>query len=247
MIPQDAARTLGRRFLRYGKAFVGEYPALMPLYLRLTPEGTTRALSADTQLVVEGFPRSGTTFAAHSLSMAQPIAPKTTFHVHNVAVLRQATEQRIPTVLVVRTPVDCLASYLTWDPRIGAGTVLWEWIRYHRSALAVSHDLTVATFDQVTTDLPAVVARLNGRFGASFTAPPSTEAFDRDVRRSITTRHAQLYPNNDPSIGVPVPDAGRQAELARQRDALRNPAVSAELVEAEALFDRYAALAQRDR
>ena len=57
----DTWRARGRRVMRIGKYAAGHNAVTLPLLLRATPEGTARAITDETALVVEGFPRSGNT------------------------------------------------------------------------------------------------------------------------------------------------------------------------------------------
>src|SRR5690242_9057843 len=53
--PSLAVRQACRRALRQGKYLIGDNPVFLPVLLRATPEGTSRAITPRTQLVVEGF------------------------------------------------------------------------------------------------------------------------------------------------------------------------------------------------
>src|SRR5438270_96173 len=54
-----------RLSLRRCRELVGDNPVFLPLVLACTPEGRSRAITAGkTDVVVEGFPRCGNTFAA---------------------------------------------------------------------------------------------------------------------------------------------------------------------------------------
>ncbi|MDH3755052.1 MAG: hypothetical protein OEU32_14375 [Acidimicrobiia bacterium] len=228
-----AAITVRRR----AKLLIGDHRVLLPLYLRLTPEGTARAITARTDLVVEGFPRSGTTFAAHALRLAQSEPIVITNHVHNLSILDVAISRSVPTLVVVREPVDCLASYLVWEPAAPASTVLWEWLHYHSRLVRRAHRLTVVGFEEVRTSLPDIVSRLNHRYGSAFDAPPTTESFRSDVELEVRRRHAQVHPNQVQSRGVPVPDAGRDEAAALARERLGAPRHAAEVDRARALYE----------
>lgn len=224
---------------------MGDHPRLLPLYLRLTQEGIDRRISVDTQLVIEGFPRSGNTFTAAAIAHAQPQPLAMSTHAHCVANVEVAVARDLPTLVVVREPVDCLASYLVWDPRIGVKTVLWEYIHYHKGILPLARSVTVATFDEVVEELPAVVARLNDRFGTHLTLPPNTAEFTAEVDALVRARHRAVHPNKAPERVTPVPHEAREAEAGEWRERLTAPTWSRPLAEARRLHDRLAALAVR--
>ena len=75
-----------RRLLRHGKYMIGHDPIFLPILLRLTPMGISKEITDHTDIVVEGFPRSGNTFtvfgapkrrgqpAAHRQSHSSPVS-----------------------------------------------------------------------------------------------------------------------------------------------------------------------------
>lgn len=215
---------------------IGDLPILLPVYLRVTPEGTGRALTPETQLVVEGFPRSGTTFATHAIRLAQPNPTAVTHHVHNVAILKKAVSEAVPTLVVVRQPVDALSSYLVWEPRARVKTTIWEWTHYHLGLSSLASQVVVVPFDQVRDDLASVVDRLNERYGTSFAPPPTTRSFRNEVDASIRSHHSRVHPNQAPGQGVPVPDQRRAASLERQRGRVEAPKHRERLEVAQQLY-----------
>src|SRR5436853_2842515 len=60
-----------RRNLRRARELLGDDPVFLPLVLRATPTGTVRRLTDATQLVIEGMPRSGNTFAFFAIMHAE--------------------------------------------------------------------------------------------------------------------------------------------------------------------------------
>ena len=230
----DAA---SRRGLRRAKLLVGDYPALLPVYLRLTPEGTDRNITDRTQLVVEGFPRSGTTFAAKAITMAQGPDFVLTNHVHTTGILEVARQREVPTLVVVRHPVDCLASYLVWDPVIGTKTVLWEYLHYHKALADLAPHFVIASFDQVTIDLPAVARRVTERFDIELATPEPSADFERRVRDAIRDDHARFHPSREPGTGVPVPDESRRAALEGWKERLQQADLAERLDRALRLYD----------
>jgi hypothetical protein len=226
------------------KLLVGDHPALLPIYLRMTAEGTSRRITPTTQLLVDGFQRSGTTYTGVSIRLAQPRPFGMSTHVHNIAIIKQAVARHLPTLIVVRDPVPCLASYIVWDPSVGLKTVVWEWLHYHRRLLDLAPQVSIATFDQVTTDIGAVVDRLNERFGTTLVRPSDDVDSAAAVEDHIRTNNRKVFERATPSQIVPVPDDGRADALALWRDVIENDVELADQRrEAEELFDRLRAYA----
>lgn len=232
-----AATQALRRALRQGKYLIGDNPVFLPLLLRLTPEGTSRAVDAETELVVEGFPRSGNTFALFAFRNAQGPGVRVVGHVHHPAQVKLATVRHVPTLLVIRRPLPCLASYLVAAPHGRPAGVLKEYIRYYEELLPFLDSVVVGEFDQVTKSFSDVILEINQHFGTKFAMfDQSTENVDR-VFKAIEDHHARVHPGAD-ERGVPRPSAERADENRRYLDALQAPALAGLLEQAEATYVR---------
>lgn len=69
-----------------------------------------RLADEKTDLAIEGFPRSGNTFSRYLFEAAFPNANLAS-HVHAVAALKAALRHKKPVVLLLREPIDCIASW----------------------------------------------------------------------------------------------------------------------------------------
>lgn len=233
-----------RRNLRRAREIVGDDPILLPLVLRATPTGTIRRLSDATQLVIEGFPRSGNTFAFFAIKHAERLAGRDivlSSHVHTPSAVKAAVRSRFPTVFVVRQPLDTIVSLLIAVPHVPFGEAIDEWRHHHREILPYHERFVVATFDQVTKDFGTVTSRVNERFGTSFACYQATPANDEAVFAAIDENHTRLHGGTENV--VPRPSELRRGEkewLLAQLDA---PEFRGRLDDSKALYGELAAMA----
>src|SRR4051794_35640317 len=83
----------------------GQYPRLsLPLARHRTKNGI--AADRTTDIVIEGFPRSGNTFAVVAFRLAQSRAMQVAHHLHIPAQLLWADRVGMPSMVLVRNPVD---------------------------------------------------------------------------------------------------------------------------------------------
>jgi hypothetical protein len=233
-----------RRALRRGRELVGDHPAFLPLVLALTPEGFARAIGPRTQLVVEGYPRSGNTYAATAIAMAQPGGLVVATHVHVPAQVKRAVARGLPTLFVVRHPIDAVASTIVAAPHIRPAAALREYDHHHQEVLPLADRLVVATFEQVTTDLGGVVARLNQRFAIALVPFDHTDASEAAVQGEIE-RHYDVVHGRTGERAVPRPSEARRDETARVRAVLTAPALAELLSRAERTYQSMVALSTR--
>lgn len=229
-----------RRLLRRARRLLGDSPALLPLVLRGTPGSAKRAITDDTEAVIEGFPRSGNTFAYFALQDANGGPMPVSSHVHVPAQVRRAVALGKPTLFVVREPIACLASLLTAAPHVRIGPAYDEYIHHHRLVLPLADDLVVGTFDQITSDFGVVTDRLNQRFGTAFPRFDHTpENVDRVFAR-IDAHYEELYGDRASERVVPRPSAARKAEKAWLTDQLTSARHARQLADATEVYEALA-------
>ena len=202
-----------RRVLRRVREWLGDDPIFLPIVLRATPTGTVRRLTDRTQVVIEGFPRSGNTFAMFALRHAAAAAGSDVVissHVHTPSAVKAAVHGHYPTLYVVRPPRDTIVSLLIAAPHVAFGAAIDEWTHHHRELLPYGDGFVLATFDEVTADFGAVTHRVNERFGTALPAYVPSPEHDEEVFAAIERNHQELHGGTENV--VPRPSELRRAE-----------------------------------
>ena len=190
-----------------------------PLIRLRRPDGAG-VLGSDTELVVEGFPRSGNTFAVAAMRVSQPRAVRLAHHTHAPAQVLTATRRKIPTLVLIRRPADAVVSLLVRRPALTASQAFRAYLDFYRRIRPVAGDYVTAGFEEVTTDFGAVIERLNARFGTSFSAFETNEV---TIRRC--TELVEQMDRADTG-GVDV-DESTVARPSQARNALKKEKQSA--------------------
>ena len=113
------------------RSFVGRYPWLYyPIY-NLVPKNSRLAVARDTQLVIEGFPRSANTFAVLAFESLQPNKFKIAHHMHVPAQIIRAAHFKIPTIVLIRNPTDSVISFVIRDTKISIEQALKCYISFY--------------------------------------------------------------------------------------------------------------------
>ena len=89
-------------------------------------------VSKDTEIVIEGFPRSVNTFAVVAFTFAQGRPVKIARHLHAPAQVIAAVRREIPCIVLIRKPRDAVLSLLVRAPHISADQALKDYIRFYR-------------------------------------------------------------------------------------------------------------------
>ncbi len=212
-------------------------PALSLPIARLTGHGVV--VDDNTDIVIEGYPKSANSFAVAAFIMAQAETVKVAHHTHTPAQVVDAARRRIPAVVLVRRPADCASEFVAIKPDISMGQAVRGWIRFYEPLLAYGDSFVVGLFDEVISDFGAVIRRVNERFATVF----------REFRNEASTVEATAdaadgYFRARTGSGLPfvgrttAPPAGRGDELRRASlSRYESPALARLRARAERLYE----------
>lgn len=200
---QAGGRGLGarvRRGARHARWTVRSRMAEHPAYLRVARRRHGAAVvSASTELVIDGFTRSASTFAVVAFQLAQPRLVRVGHHLHAPGQLIQAVRLGVPVLLTVRPPEDTVLSLVVREPYVTIPQGLTAYARFHERLLEQRGGMVVADFLEVTERFGRSIARVNERFGTGFAVPELTPERTRACARGRT---ASTRPSRRPRPAI---------------------------------------------
>lgn len=166
-LPEPAAKKLRLPSPRHAlRRRISTYPRLyLPLARWKSGESVLRA---ETQLVIDTFPRSANTFAVIAFQLAQNGHVRVAHHMHAPASLLAAAARGVPALVPVREPAPTIVSGHIREPHITLRQLLKTYSTFFESITPARDRFVIATFDEVTADFGAVIRRVNERFGTRF-------------------------------------------------------------------------------
>lgn len=206
----------GARRLRHRvRSRVSEYPAVyLPFaahkYRGLSP----RVVDDTTEMVLDGYTRSASTFAVYALQLAQERPVRLAHHLHAPAQLIAGVRAGLPTLLVIREPRGAILSQLVREPGVAMRDALVAYVRFHRCLLRYRDGLVVGDFEDVTRDFGSVIRRVNRTFGLALREFVHTPEALADIRALIAQR-ATLSPL---LLGFETGMVSRETALAEARE-----------------------------
>lgn len=226
-----------RRGLRRARVALSDAPVFLPVVLRLTPRGTSRAIRQSTGLVVEGFPRSSNTFAVGALAIASSGTFKVSGHVHTPSQVRLAVRRRVPTLVVIRNPRAVVQSLIVAAPHVRPRQAVLEWLHFYEEIWPLRDGFVVATFEQVISDMSEVASRVERRFGIEVPRfGHSTDEMKR-LDEHMVAEHRRWHPSDIRS--APWPSDERAAEAQRVALLLDDARLLEQWAAADDLYGRY--------
>ncbi len=193
----------------------------------------------NSEIVIEGFPRSANTFSVIAFQQCQSRDVRVAHHLHVPAQVIRATQWSIPTVVLVRNPLDAITSLLVRYPYVEPRRVLQEYVRFYRRIFPLRDHFVVAEFGEVVSDYGAVIRRVNQRFATSFTPFVHTAENVDEVFKGIKRVHVALA---ETSNQIAMPSPGKEPLKKEVNRKLNDPSLECLIREAVDWYQRYIAL-----
>ncbi len=166
------------------KIILDRQPALYLALLRLQRRrhwSRQWVVQPDTEIAIEGFPRSGNSFALSAFRHSNPDVVRIATHVHMPAQIIMAARYRIPTIVLLREPVAAVCSMIALSTQIGdreeidcestradIRRLLNFYSLFYQRVYTVRNRILFAPFTQVTKDFGVVIAAVNARWATNF-------------------------------------------------------------------------------
>jgi hypothetical protein len=194
------ALSVARAVLRYrAKHWLGTHPSL---YYRIFSyrDGYRDLLVTDeTDICIEGFPRSANSFAVAAFRHAQDEPVGIAHHNHVPAPVLEAVRRGLPTIVLVRDPVEAVISnrglqlqigrvedkpmpmHVSFEEQLSAWSSFYDTVWPHRN------EVIIAPFEEVINDFGLIIDQVNARLGTGF------DRFDHTVSNVDAIRSTRGY------------------------------------------------------
>jgi hypothetical protein len=224
---------------KWVQVHAGNNPALFYFIFRLARKDAAQAVSQQTEIVIEGFPRSANSFAVGALRIAQGRHVRVASNLHVPAQIIRAVRWRIPTLVLIRRPEDAVPSLMIRD-RISAHQALRYYIAFYAAVAHYRSDCILARFEEVTQDYGAVIERVNQKFGTHFILFRHTDENIKKVFFAIDAGY-QSYDESSLENAVSRPVTARELMKREVARRLEKPSCKKLLAKAVALYERLTA------
>jgi len=225
------------RFEKWLQIYAGKHPAAFYGLYRLARKDQAGVVTQETQLVMEGFPRSANSFARVAFNRAQSERVRIAYGLHVPAQVILAARWRIPTLVLIRKPEDAVLSFAVRDP-ISVDQALRYYLSFYETVEEYRDAYVLGRFEEVTEDFGQVIRRINERFGTTFSE------FRHD-ERNVDAVFARMERNSRKRFGgmswenkVSLPFASREKKKREVGYDLDSPRRRALIARAETVYDR---------
>lgn len=197
-------------------------------------------VSRTTEIVIEGYPRSGNTFAVVAFRLAQGRQIKMAHHLHAAAQIKRAARLDVPAIVLIREPSEAILSLLVRDPHASVRWAFLSYVRFYSAVVPYLEKAVVAPFAAVTSDLASIIRTVNTRYGTTFKEFVPTEDALNSVRQTVEWmgQRDSMSTGWDYRLGVAVPSEERRRAKEARRDEYLDERNEPLRLAAESLYER---------
>ena len=150
-------------------SWLGKYPKVILPYLILRGKKGDCVVGKNTEIVIEGYPRSANTFAVEAFRLAQNRPIIIAHHTHMPGQVVQAVRMNIPALVLIREPTQAVLSRMIRKPNISFSSALRHYVEYYKVIRKLKDNIVIADFNEVTRDFGKVIEKINAWYDTSFT------------------------------------------------------------------------------
>ena len=225
------------RFEKWLQTHAGKHPAAFYGLYRLARKDQARVVTPETQLVIEGFPRSANSFARVAFNRAQKGTVRIATGLHVPAQVIRAARWRIPTLVLIRRPKDAVLSFAIRDP-ISVEQALRYYLSFYETVEDYGDAYVLGNFEEVTGDFGCVIRRINDRFGTSFSPFRHTERNVEAVLARVERNSKRKFGEKDWENKASRPVAARENKKCELGYDPEDPKLEPLISRAEAVYER---------
>ena len=170
-------------------------------------------VSKSTDLIVEGYPRSGANYYAALIKSHCKESINVSFRRHTKHQINKGIALKKPIIVLIRNPLDsCISYYISVDKKIGLKYIIKQYTRYYQFISDRRSELTICSFNTLKTDANALLQLASKLTGFSF-EPQISESKANDFALNFYNQLAQATSDNQVIIReAPLPTGWKNQE-----------------------------------
>lgn len=232
-----------RKLRRAARTRISTIPQIYLPLRRMLGYGN-RLFDERTELVIEGFPRSGNSFSEAAFLFAQGREVPLGHHTHAAAHVIAAVRKGLPCLVVIRNPADACRSLVMTDPGVFAPeNTLDEYRIFYDAIEPHLSGIVLARFETITHDFGLVCDAVNAKFATAFNRFDHTPENDAAAFRLLDQNSHERRANRAEQEAY-SPHASEERRQAREIEKKRvaalfdAPSVADLLARADATYLR---------
>lgn len=233
------ATTSADRLRHHLRQPLARTPYLYDAAIALRASRRPQLARRDTTIVIEGFLRCGNTFSVAAFTVANGEHHHIASHLHAAAHVHRAVRLGLPTVVVIREPVDAVLSYMQRRPSLTLDSALRQYMGFYTSTWTLRERFITALFPVIIQDYGSVLRAVNERFGTSFAPFDHSPDNERAAFALVEEMNRRECDGEVVETHVARPSAARAARKEELMALLEAPGTAARLERAQKVHRQY--------
>lgn len=163
-------------------------PSVFEFLYRLQGASSDLLASPETNILLEGFPRSANTYSLYALRHSQNNL-KISGHTHRPGNVILGLKYKIPICVLIRNPHDAVKSLLVRNPQYSESNCLRQYISFYSLLLPRKNEFLVAEFEDVVANFDTVIDGLNSKYKLHLKPFKSNIETNQLIEQSLLTRN----------------------------------------------------------
>lgn len=182
--------------------------------LGLLPQFRHKAVRPETDVVIEGFQRSGNSFFLNYFSYWNP-GVTVAHHMHVSQQVVLGVQYKRPTIVLIREPASALASTLSVEP-MSIWLAINSYVAFYEMLEPLASKVVIAEFQKVTKHPRSVIEKINLKFGCDFAVGELTDTIN-DILFSRLRSHHREKKQKSGLISIPTPEKNEKKREVIQK------------------------------
>ncbi len=190
--------------------FIGIYIGEIPLLFRIffSHGNKVSICSKDTDIVIEGYPRSANSYCHIAFKQAQKRKIKAAHHIHAPGQVLLGLKYNKPVIVLLRDPLDAIRSHLIRNSSLTPRLAAYGYYRFYKKLLNRSSEFVIAPFEVVINDIGEIFENVNVKYNTDFLTFNNSEENLQKVVEGIKSGSEKL--SEDPTTELPLPNKKRE-------------------------------------
>lgn len=192
-------------YLFYLRFLISFFPAIYyPLYARKEPF-KHMAVNKNTNLCVEGFPRSANSFFVAALHISNKNL-SIAHHHHTISQLIQAANHQIPAIVLIREPRKTMTSWLLFQRSKRIKLYLKIYKKFYSYADSQTDKILFVRFDTIISDFNVVIEKINHHFSMNLNTINDMDYKRKEIMKQLDDVNNKYFAGNTNQSLVPNED-----------------------------------------
>lgn len=197
---KDRLWQTGLRFRYSLHTKLGEHPRLLFNFYSLFKLNADYVVNKQTDLVLDAFPRSGSTFTYYAFHQAQQGNHiSLAYHLHVPAHIIRACDLNVPTLVIIRHPKDAVSSAVVREPHISIRAYLKRYLSFYNTIMPYREQFVMVQFEEATEHVDLVIELINKKYQTNFKVFEYSSDNIQQVKEQMHLRLAQVGGNEHQS------------------------------------------------